>query len=133
MNENVMKKAQELAQALAESKEYMMMRINEEAAMRDDTLADLYGQYTEIHEQIEDATAHVNDATDFEALGELTKQLDEIQEKIQAQPMAQALQQARTAFTDMMQQVNGILSSVLAPERQGSSCSGNCQSCSGCH
>ena len=50
--------------------------------------------------------------------------------KVPGVTLAQAMTQARKAFSEMMAAVNAELSRVLSPEG-ASSCSGNCQSCGG--
>ena len=77
--------------------------------------------------RIKKAAAEVN----FK-LGDLSREMETIQQEIQNMPMAKAMQQAQQVFAAMMQAVNAELSKVLAPEHD--SCSGDCHSCGGhCH
>ena len=69
---------------------------------------------------------------DFDRIGSLTRDLDTVQQQIKAQPMYQALQQARKGFSDMMGQVNAELSATLNPGGSSGGCSGNCAACGGC-
>ena len=128
MNQSVIEKAQELAQVIAKSPEYISMRAAEDAAAQDEAMIDAFSRYQEVHHQIEDLS--MQKEPDFEAIGALSREMDTIQEEIQHLPLAQAMQQARKAFSDMMAAVNAELSRVLSPEG-ASSCSGNCQSCGG--
>ncbi|MBR3019690.1 MAG: YlbF family regulator [Clostridia bacterium] len=130
MSQQVIDKAKELANIIAQSPEYIAMRATEDAAGQDENLQDLFKQYDSIHREIEEAT--LKNEPDFDKIGSLTRDLDEVQQQIKAQPLYQALQQARKAFSDMMGQVNQELSSVLNPGGSQGGCSGNCSACGGC-
>ena len=130
MSQQVIDKAKELAAIIAQSPEYIAMRATEDAAGQDETLKEMFRQYDSIHRDIEEAT--LKNDPDFDKIGSLTRDLDEVQQQIKAQPLYQALQQARKGFSDMMGQVNAELSSVLNPGGSQGGCSGNCSACSGC-
>ena len=130
MSQQVTDKAKELAQTIALSPEYITMRATEDAASQDELLKDLFAQYDEIHRQVEDAT--LRKEPDFDKIGALSRDLDTVLEQIKQQPLYQALQKSRKAFSDMMAQVNAELSSVLNPGGSQGGCSGNCSACSGC-
>ncbi len=130
MSQSVIEKAKELAGVIAQSPEYVAMRATEDAAGREEALTALFAQYDEIHRQIEEVT--LQKEPDFDKMGALTRELETVQEQIKAQPMYQALQTARKAFSAMMAQVNAELSAVLNPNGGSGGCSGNCSSCSGC-
>ena len=130
MSQPVIDKAKELANIIAQSPEYITMRATEDAAGQDETLQELFKQYDAIHRDVEDAT--LKSEPDFDRIGSLTRDLDDVQQQIKAQPLYQALQQARKGFSDMMGQVNQELSSVLNPGGSQGGCSGNCSACGGC-
>ena len=130
MSQAVTDKARELAGVIAQSPEYVAMRATEDAAAQDEALQKLFEQYDGIHREIEDAT--LKKEPDFDRIGSLTRDLDTVQQQIKAQPMYQALQQARKGFSDMMGQVNAELSAALNPGGSQGGCSGNCAACSGC-
>jgi len=130
MSQDVLLKAKELADIIARSPEYITMRATEDAAGQDEQLTALFSQYDSIHRDIEDAT--LKQEPDFDRIGALTRELDEVQQQIKAQPLYQALQSARKQFSGMMTQVNATLSSVLNPNGNGGGCSGSCAGCSGC-
>ena len=127
-----MQKARELAYLIAQSPEYVSMRAAEDAAAQEEALLELSAQYQELQQKIEEIS--MQESPDFDQMGALTREMDDIQQKISAQPLAQAMRQARNSFTQMMQQVNAELSSVLNPQ---SSCGGDCagcgSSCPHCH
>lgn len=130
MNQSVIEKAQELAQVIAKSPEFISMRASEDAASQDEAMTEAFGRYQEVHQKIEELSMQEN--PDFEKMGELSREMETIQAEIQNMPLAKAMQQAQQVFAAMMQAVNAELSKVLAPEHD--SCSGDCHSCGGhCH
>ena len=130
MSQAVIDKAKELASIIAQSPEYITMRATEDAAGQDETLQELFKQYDSIHRDVEDET--LKKEPDFDRIGSLTRDLDTVQQQIKAQPMYQAMQQARKGFSDMMSAVNGELSATLNPGGSSGGCSGNCAACGGC-
>ena len=130
MSQAVIDKAKELASIIAQSPEYITMRATEDAAGQDETLQELFKQYDSIHRDVEDET--LKKEPNFDRIGSLTRDLDTVQQQIKAQPMYQALQQARKGFSDMMGQVNAELSATLNPGGSSGGCSGNCAACGGC-
>ena len=130
MSQAVIDKAKELAAIIAQSPEYITMRATEDAAGQDEQLQELFKQYDSIHRDIEDAT--LKNEPDFDKIGSLTRDLDTVQQQIKAQPLYQALQQARKGFSDMMSAVNSELSATLNPDGSQGGCSGNCAACGGC-
>ena len=130
MSESVILKAKELAGVIAQSPEYITMRATEDAAGQQEDLQALFKKYDGIHRDIEEIT--LQKQPDFDKMDALARELEEVQQQIKAQPMYQALQDARKQFSGMMAQVNQELSSVLNPGGSQGGCSGNCAGCSGC-
>lgn len=135
MNKAVIEIAKELAKTISVSEEYLNMRAFEDAAAKDEKVTEAFGRYAETRQKIEDLSIQQN--PDFNQIGELTRELETIQTEIQLLPKAQAMQNARKAFTDMMAAVNDELSKVLNPNygQEGQDgCTGNCAACGGnCH
>lgn len=127
MNQAVIERAQALAAEIAHSPEYISMRAAEVAAAQDEEIVAAYARYNEAHQRIEDIS--MQETPDFDQMGALTREMEEIQEEIKNFPLAKAMRQARNAFTAMMQQVNSELSKVLSPGSAG--CSGDCSGCGG--
>ena len=127
MNQEVSSKARELAQIIARSPEYITMRATEDAAGQDEGLSALMDRYNALRSRVEELS--MEKETDFEAIDEVSRELETVQEQIRSQPMYQALQASRKAFSAIMAEVNGELSAVLNPN---GGCSGSCSGCSGC-
>jgi len=130
MSESVILKAKELAGVIAQSPEYITMRATEDAAGQQEDLQALFKKYDGIHRDIEEIT--LQKQPDFDKMDALARELEEVQQQIKAQPMYQALQDARKKFSGMMAQVNAELSAVLNPGGGNGGCGGNCAGCSGC-
>ena len=129
MSIDVIKKAQELAQVIAQSPEFIGMRTAEDAASRDDTIAEAFGRYSDLQNQVERIS--MQKEPDFAQMEKLSEEMKTVQKEIQELPLAKAMQAARGEFTEMMNAVNAELSKVLSPD-QG--CSGDCSACGGhCH
>lgn len=131
MSQQVIDKAKELAGIIAQSPEYITMRATEDAAGQDEGMKALFARYDGIHRDIEEIS--LQKEPDFDRMDALTRELEEVQGQIKAQPMYQALQQARRGFSAMMAQVNAELSAVLNPNGAQGGCSGNCSGCAGCN
>ncbi|MBR1585969.1 MAG: YlbF family regulator [Clostridia bacterium] len=131
MSQQVIDKAKELAQIIALSPEYITMRATEDAAGQDEALAALFDSYNDLRAQVEKLS--MEKEPDFDAIGDLSRDLETVQDQIRAQPMYAALQTARRGFSEMMAAVNGELSAVLNPNGAAGGCSGNCSGCAGCN
>jgi cell fate (sporulation/competence/biofilm development) regulator YlbF (YheA/YmcA/DUF963 family) len=93
MNQSVIEKAQELAQVIAKSPEFISMRASEDAASQDEAMTEAFGRYQEVHQKIEELSMQEN--PDFEKMGELSREMETIQAEIQNMPLAKAMQQAQ--------------------------------------
>lgn len=132
MNSAIIEKSRELGQLIAASPEFISMRATEDAAAQDETMAERFGRYNDLHQQIERLSMQEN--PDFDQMGALNREMEAVQEELQQLPLAQAMQNARQGFSSLMQAVNAELSKLLSPEH---SCEGDCHSCGGgcshCH
>lgn len=131
--EKVLNQAEQLAEAILESEEYIKMRLSEQAAMRDETAAKLISDYSEQRSTVESLLSS-NDL-DHEALTEAGNKLEAIQKQIDENAMLKTMREANDDFTHMMQQVNRIIKFVVTGEmEEAGGCSGSCESCGGgCH
>lgn len=131
--DNVLTQAEQLAEAILESEEYIKMRIAEQAAMRDGQATGLIEEYSQCRDQVESLLAQ-NDL-DHDALAKAGEKLKDVEERIGENTLIQTMRVTNAAFTGMMQQVNKIIKYVVTGEMDEASggCSGSCASCgSGC-
>lgn len=129
MTRTVYFKAQELGELLAASEECKALEKAEAAGQLDKALSACVAEYAQSREELEELTRA--EEKDFPKIGALTRELDDITERMHALPAYQAIIAARADFDAMMQAVNDVVQSALNPDAAGG-CSGNCQGCSGC-
>ncbi|NLB39626.1 MAG: YlbF family regulator [Clostridiales bacterium] len=131
MSQHVMDKARELAAAIAQSAEYEQMRNAEDEASADTALEAIYNDYALKQRQVEEETK--SPTPDYKKIGDLTRQMEGVEETLRRNQQMQKLTNARTAFSAMMNGVNMELQRVLSPESDEDGCgSDGCVGCSGC-
>ena len=132
---HVMQSAQALAEAILESEIYQGMKAAENRYMRDEEAISLTAAVSEKRNQVQELLT-ANDM-DHAALALAGEELEKAEEAMNACAAVHELQDARKAFTTMMDNVNRILRLVITGEtgddEAGSGCSGNCSGCAGCH
>ena len=131
MNEAVMQKAKELAQLIRYSPEYICMMAAQEAAAGEEALEAISREYDDTRRAVEDMT--LAEEPDYEQIMAGSRELEELRKKYNAHPLAQAVNQSRRDFNEMMNAVNRELKSVLNPDGPDApaGCSGSCAGCSG--
>ena len=132
---NVMQKAQALAEAILESEIYQGMKAAENRYMRDEEAINLTAAVNDKRNAVQELLT-ANDM-DHAALAKAGEALEEAEERMNNCPAVHELQDARRAFTTMMDNVNRILRLVITgetgDEETSGGCGGNCSGCAGCH
>ena len=133
---NVMQKAQALAEAIVDSGIYQDMKLAEARYMRDEEALRLTAAVNEKRNAVQELLT-ANDM-DHAALALAGEELEAAEEAMNACEAVHALQDGRRAFTSMMDNVNRILRLVITGETDddegnAGGCSGNCSGCAGCH
>lgn len=133
--ENILEKARELGQLIANSEEFQKMNKLEETASSNPEVSDLYTQYADLRDQI--AAADMEEDADDEALDTMMDQAQELEERINRHPGILELNLARLSFNQMMDRVNRALQAQLTGEDEfedfeGCGSAGGCAGCSGC-
>lgn len=131
MNENIFEKARELGTLIKDCEIFTRMRAAEEKASNNLDLVSLSGEYEVLRNKMQEMT--VEDNPDYEQIGAVSREMEDVQAKMLNLGDMKELQEARAAFTELMNFVNRELQGVLAPESLGGGCSGSCSCCSGCH
>ena len=133
--QNVMNKAQELAEAIVDSSVYQRMHQAEMAASKDEAATAAIAAFVEKRQAVEAILTSNN--MDHEALAEAGKAMEEAEKTLNSMDIIKEMQESRQAFTDMMENVNRILRLVITGETEEEGCSGDCSgccsSCGGCH
>lgn len=125
--QNILEKARELGQAIAESDEQTNMRTAEDAVMEDAQASALMQEYSELKVQVQDMLE--SESPDEEALSQKSDRLQEAQDQLNALPLVQQMLETRGAFAQMMAQVNQVIQFMVTGET--SDCGGDCGGCGG--
>lgn len=124
--------ARALGEAIVASEEYQNMQLCEKAAESDPAAAEAMGRYMELHAAVNQEMG--NEEPDAEKIARLGREMDELQQTLNALPSVEAMTAARQSFSGLMDQVNKILEFIITGDVQESGgCSGNCGACGGCH
>lgn len=133
--EKVLNQAEQLAETILESEEFIKMRLSEQAAMKDEEATRLVADYAEKRQAVEELLTSSN--MDHEALGKASEALSAVEKQIDEHPLLKQMQQARGEFNEMMKQVNKLIRFVItgeADEEPEGGCTGSCETCGGaCH
>lgn len=127
----VFEKTRELGQALLESETYKNMKAAEDKAMGNQEAAALMTQMLEHRSSIQEMMQATN--PDPVALKRLSDEIDSIQEKLQMMDDIVELTQARSEFTNLINQINQVLQFIVTGRMDDGDCAGDCSACSGCH
>ncbi len=139
---NVMHKAQELAEAIVESNIYQRMHAAELQVNKDEEAVKAVSDFVEKRQAVENILASNN--LNHEELAEAGKAMEEAEKHLNEVALIKEMQESRKEFTQMMENVNRILRLVITGETEDEcdcgdhhhhhgGCSGSCEGCSGCH
>lgn len=124
--------ARALGEAIVASEEYRNMQVTEKDAMSDPAVAEAMGRYLELKQTLDGVMR--SEEPDPEEIARIGREMDEVQQSLNAMPAVDAMTSSRQAFSALMNQVNQILEFMLTGEvEQSGGCTGNCASCGGCH
>jgi len=124
--------ARALGEAIVESEEYKNMQVTEAAAMSTPEVAAAMSRFLELKEALGSAMCQPD--TDAELISRYGKEMDEVQQTLNAMPIVEEMTRSRQQFSELMNQVNRVLEYIITGELpQQGGCSGNCSGCSGCH
>lgn len=137
--QNVMQKAQELAEAILESSIYQKMHEAELQVNKNEEAVKAVSDFIEKRQTVENLLADSN--MDHTALADAGKAMEEAEKKLNEVALIKEMQETRKEFSDMMNNVNRILRLVITGETEDEcdcggdcgGCSGSCSSCGGCH
>lgn len=137
--QNVMQKAQELAEAILESSIYQKMHEAELQVNKNEEAVKAVSDFIEKRQAVENLLADSN--MDHAALAEAGKAMEDAEKKLNEVALIKEMQDTRKEFTEMMNNVNRILRLVITGETEDEcdcggdcgGCSGSCSTCGGCH
>lgn len=130
MNE-IIEKARELGQMLAESDEFKALKGAEELQLADSEATALMMEYANTRERLSNKMADPsNTEEDFKTI---QKEMEEAFHKLMTNANIKRYLEANNSFKTLIDQVNAIIAFYVKGEEQSGSCSGNCSSCGGCN
>ena len=132
---NVMQKAQELAEAVADSELYQKMKELEAEVRHDPEANEALAEMIAKRQKVEEILSSVN--MDPNELSAASLEMEEAEKWMNGNAKIAALKAARKDFQTMMDNVNKILRLVITGEvadegTEGSRCTGDCSACGGC-
>ena len=132
--EDVLKKAEELADAIAASETYLKMKSLEEALQEDPEASEAVNDLMRKRQRVEDLLTEKG--MNPEELKRANQEMVLAEKAMNANPKVAELKAARRGFSQMMEDVNRVLRMVITGEIRdddfAGTCSGNCGGCSGC-
>ena len=133
--QQVMQKAQELAEAILESEVYTHMKDIEEKAQSDPEASAALNDMMEKRKRVEDILTSKN--MDRDVLNRANREMQLAEERMNRNEKILELKKARKDFSTMMDNVNRILRLIITGEIQDedvgmAGCPGNCSGCRGC-
>lgn len=128
---DIMDKAKELGQMIAESDQYKRLVKAEIAQTNDSHAQQMIKEYNEKRKQVaENMKNKEMGPEDLEAFkNELQNAFNQLLKNVNIKEYIEA----KKDFEQMMQSVNSIISYYVTGEEQSGCASGSCDSCSGCH
>ena len=108
--------ARALGEAIVASEEYQNMQLCEKAAESDPAAAEAMGRYMELHAAVNQEMG--NEEPDAEKIARLGREMDELQQALNALPAVEEMTAARQRFSGLMDQVNKILEFIITGDVQ---------------
>ncbi len=131
--ENVLNRAEQLAEAILESEEYIKVRLSEQAVTHDEQAAQLIADYSAKRAEVENVLAQ--NQMDHQQLADAGKALELAEKAMDEYPLLKDMRENRERFNSMMKQVNQLIKLVVTGEKdEEDGCTGSCDTCGGaCH
>lgn len=125
----ILEKANELGKMLANSNELKHFQAMEAVFYSDEEAQKVFAEYEKKREEIGNQMRETDLSP--EALRSFQEKLQDCMAKLTANKVVNDYLEAKSAFNQIITQVNSIISYCIQGEESG--CSGNCSSCGGCH
>lgn len=127
---DIIEKAKELGQLIAESEELRAMQACEERQSADPDAARLLEEY---QQKRADITSRMKgEEMTPEALKGFQAEIQAAMDTLTANQAVREYLEAKARFSQLMMQVNSVISFCVKGEEAEGDCSGNCGSCGGC-
>ena len=129
--EDILKKAHELGELIATSKELIRCQEQEITFANDAAAQAAVALYDEKSKAL--AEEMRSGGMTPEKLDGFRNRMNENMQELTKNQIAKDYLEAKSAFNKLINQVNEIIGYHIRGEEEGGGCGGNCSSCSGCH
>lgn len=131
MNLELFEKARALGEAMAQTDEYKAVQAAQTQLDADEEAQALIGQYNGLQTTMQELMQAEN--PDRDAVAALASSMRQIQGQLTQMPAMQALNEAQTAFADVLNSVNQVLRFIITGQTgDADGCGANCAGCKGC-
>jgi len=128
---DIIEKARELGQMLAESDELKALKGAEELQLADPKAQELMMEYANAREAAAQKAQNADiTKEDFE---QIQKEMEAAFSKLMTNENIKRYIEANNTFKNLINQVNAIIAYYVKGEEQQGSCTGNCSTCGGCN
>ncbi len=129
--EEILKKAHELGELIAKSKELIRCQEQEITFANDPGAQAAVAEYDKKSKEL--AEEMRSGGMTPEKLESFRTRMNENMKELNQNTIARDYLEAKSAFNKLINQVNEIIGYHIRGEEEGGGCGGNCSSCSGCH
>lgn len=128
---DVIEKAKELAQAIAQDERCRRLQVAKAANDSDSPLQEMIGQFNLQKMQL--GAEYKKEPPDRERIKELEKSMRRLYAEIMKTPAMTEYSAAKEAMDELVAQINAIIQLSVSGEVDTGGCSGDCAGCAGCH
>ncbi len=129
--EEILKKAHELGELIATSKELIRCQEQEITFANDASAQAAVAEYDQKSKAL--AEEMRSGGMTPEKLESFRNRMNENMQELTKNATAKEYLEAKSAFNKLINQVNEIIGYHIRGEEEGGGCGGNCSNCSGCH
>ena len=129
MNLEIFEKSRELGELLVASDEYRKVQLAEEAFNNDEEAQAKVAEFNELQQGVQQLMQTPD--PDQAAIAAMADRLRNMQAELIERPAIKAMNEAQTAFSEILNQVNQVLRFVITGQVDDGGCGGNCSSCGG--
>lgn len=132
MKIELFEKARALGEAMAQTDEYKAVQAAQTAIEEDQETQEMISRFNALQTTMQEMMQAPD--PDKDAIAALASSMRELQSELTQQPAMQALNEAQTAFSQVINSVNQVLRFMITGETasEEEACSGNCAACKGC-
>ena len=129
MNLEIFEKSRELGELLVASDEYRKVQEAEEAFNNDEAAQAKVAEFNELQNGVQQLMQTPD--PDQAAIAAMADRLRSMQAELIEMPAIKAMNDAQSAFSEVLNQVNQVLRFAITGQVDDGGCGGNCSSCGG--